>query len=266
MTDSEVIVEKSDGVLWARINRPSALNALNETVLASIFKVLDQIEHDQDIRVLVLTGTGRAFSVGLDIDCLTRGFEDHAYFRFLLAQVTGICRRIEESPVPVITAINGLARAGGFEMILASDFSFAASDAKIGDNHLLFSVMPGGGASQRAPLRLGTQRAKELIFTGRWMSAQEAAEAGLVLGHFPPQELEGAVTEFAQSMTMLSRNCLAATKRAMNKGNSMPLLDGIDLETALFFEYLDKYSDGPNRFKQYLRSRESEEETNSANS
>lgn len=251
-----VLAEAHDGALWVTICRPDVLNALNEEVLDGLEEGLDRVAGDPSCHALCVTGAGEAFSVGLDIDCLERGFGDHAYFRHLLGRVNRVLDRIEDCPVPVVAAVNGLARAGGFELVLAADLAIAADEARIGDNHLNFGVMPGGGATQRAPRRLGLQRAKELIFTGRWLDGAEAAALGLVLDHVPRVELEAAVGSLVATIADKPRGVLAATKRAIREGAGLPLQSGTGLETSIFFEYLDSDPAAKDGFYRYLRRRD----------
>jgi len=217
-----VVVEDRGAALWATISRPGALNALDEEVLDHLESALDRVRDDPTRRALCVTGSSTAFSVGLDIDCLERGFRNHEYFRQLLDRVNHLLGRFEDCPVPVIAAVNGLARAGGFEIILAADLAIAADEARIGDNHLQFGVIPGGGATQRAPRRLGTMRAKELIFTARWLDAAEATALGLVLDHVPKAELRAAVDALVARIADKPRGALAATKQAMRDGRDLP--------------------------------------------
>jgi enoyl-CoA hydratase/carnithine racemase len=114
---SVVVVENRGAALWATISRPGALNALNEEVLDHLESAIDRVPDDPARRALCVTGTGTAFSVGLDIDCLQRGFGDHGYFRHLLGRVNHLLGRFEDCPVPVIAAVNSLARASGFEIV-----------------------------------------------------------------------------------------------------------------------------------------------------
>ncbi|MGH9109635.1 MAG: enoyl-CoA hydratase/isomerase family protein [Acidimicrobiales bacterium] len=232
-------VEDRGAALWATITRPHALNAVDEDVLDHLESALDRVDDDPTRRAMCVTGSGRAFSVGLDIDCLDRGFGDHGYFRHLLGRFNHVLGRIEACPVPVIAAVNGLARAGGFEIVLAADLAIAADEARIGDNHLQFGVMPGGGATQRAAQRLGPMRAKELIFTSRWLDATEATALGLVLDHVPRAELLAAVDGLVAQIADKPRGVLAATKRAIRDGRDLPLDAGVACETATFFDYLD---------------------------
>lgn len=194
--------------------------------------------HDEEVRALVLTGAGETFCVGLDIDLLGRAFKDSSYFRDVLHRFNLLLRKLERLPVPVIAAVNGLARAGGFEIMLACDLVLIAEEARVADNHLAFGIVPGGGATQRAPRKLGPQRARELIFTGRWVEGEEAAEIGLALRAVPRSELDRSVEELVDQLRPLSRACLAATKRAMNVGADLPLEEALVVEIEEFMRYL----------------------------
>lgn len=250
-----VLVQRRGAALWATISRPDALNALNEAVLDGLERALEEAGGDETCHAVCLTGEGPAFSVGLDIHCLQRGFGDSAYFRFLLRRVNRLLDRVEGCPVPVVAAVNGLARAGGFELLLAADLAIAADEARIGDNHLPFGVIPGGGATQRAPRRLGTQQAKNLIFTGRWLDGIQAAAMGLVLDHVPRAELTAAVDALVATLAAKPRGALAAAKRAINEGAALPLRAGVELETNAFFDYLDTDPEARDGFTRYLQSR-----------
>lgn len=251
-----VIIDERGPALWATINRPKALNAINEEVLDGLEAALDKAEKNFGIRALCITGLESAFSVGLDIECLDRGFRDHEYFRNLLNRFNDYLARIEQSEIPVIAAVNGLTRAGGFELLLACDLSIAANEAQIGDNHLEFGVIPGGGATQRAPRRLGMQQAKELIFTARWLDGAEATALGLVARNVPREDLTSSVELLISSIATKNRYAIAATKRAMHDGAELPLKKGVEFETAVFFEYLDSHEEASEGFKRYWIKRQ----------
>lgn len=248
-------VTERDRVVYATLHRPGALNAIDDGVVEALDAVLARIEADLSIRALVLTGTDEVFCVGMDLDCIARGFNDHAYFRGFLERLSAVLLRMEGLPVPVVAAVNGLARAGGFELILASDLAIAAHEARIADNHTQFGVIPGGGATQRAPRRIGVQRAKELIFTARWIDGREAAAYGLVLGSVPRVELAAATEELVDQFRTKSRACLAAAKAAMNDGARLAVADGVRLEIDRFFEYIDESPDAREGFNAYREKR-----------
>lgn len=251
-----VLLEERGPALWATISRPGALNALDEAVLEGLEQAVGRAGREPGCRALCLTGAGDAFCVGLDTDCLERGFRERAYFRLLLHRVNRLFELIGACPVPVVAAVNGLTRAGGFELLLATDLAIAADEARVGDNHLPFGVVPGGGSTQRAPRRIGVQRAKELIFTGRWLDGAEAAELGLVLAHVPRRELVAAVDSLVATLARKPRGALAAAKLAVQEGAALPLDAGVAFEMSVFFEYLDTDPEAQEGFRRYLRRRE----------
>jgi enoyl-CoA hydratase/carnithine racemase len=249
-----VIVER-DRVLWLTLDRPQALNAVNEVVLDELEAACAAVESNAQLRALVVTGGGAAFCVGMDLGCLDRGFADPAWFRAFLERFNALLLRLERLPVPTIAAVNGVTRAGGFEILLACDLALCADEARIGDNHTQFGVIPGAGASQRAPRRLGMQRAKELIFTARWLSGPEAVEAGLVLRSVPAAKLESSVEELLDQLRDKSRDCLAAAKAAIDRGAELGLEAGLRGELEEFFRYLAESPDATEGFRAYREQR-----------
>ena len=231
--------EVRDRVGYATLNRPHALNAIDEGVLGDLAALLPQVADDQGVKALVFSGAGEVFSVGLDLGLLQKAFGDTTYFRDVLERFKTVLLGIEALPVPVVAAVNGLARAGGFELMLACDFVLIADEAKIGDTHLAFGILPGGGASQRLPRLIGRQRARELILTGRWIMGPEAVSLGLALRSVPRASLPDAVEELVARFRTLSRATLGATKAAMNEGEALPLAEALDLEIDRFIGFLD---------------------------
>lgn len=159
-------------------------------------------------------------------------------------------------PIPTVAAVNGFARAGGFELALACDLMIVAEDAKIGDNHAHVGVMPGGGATQRLPRRIGEQRAKELIWTARWLTGIEAVEYGLALRAVPGARLMTAVEELLDDLRGKPRACLAAVKRAMRDGQGLPIDDAIEVEIKQFVAYMGGEPFAREGFRASLEGRE----------
>lgn len=254
--DQAVLYEPRDRIGYLTLNRPDALNAIDEVVLETFPKILETAVSDQSIKALVISGAADVFCVGLDIELLGRAFEDLNYFRDVLGRFNKLLLQVEAAPLPVIAAVNGLARAGGFELILACDLAIAADEARIGDTHLAFGIVPGGGATQRAPRRIGHQLARDLIFTGRWMKGTEAAESGLALKSVPRSDLDSAVEELAERLRPLSRPCLARTKLVMNAGADLPLAEGLDLELEHFIRFLEEEPTSREGYLAYVERRE----------
>jgi len=228
----------TDRVAIATLTRPHAMNALDEAMLDELSAMVARVREDRAIKALIVTGSGDAFCVGLDIDLLGRAFAEHDYFGSVLARYHRVLCDLEALPVPVIAAVNGTARAGGFELILACDLVLVAHEARIADNHLAFGIMPGGGATQRAPRKLGEQRARELIFTGRWLGGVEAVVYGIALRAVPGVDLMAEAIELASVFADRSRASLAATKAAMSAGAHLPLDQALDLEREHFMRFL----------------------------
>lgn len=236
---SDPIALRIDGhVATIVIDRPRAVNAIDEAVLTGLADMLATVAADDDAKVLVITGTGDVFCAGLDIDLLGRAFDDHAYFIDVLTRYRDVLLTVERLPVPVVAAVNGLTRAGGFELLLACDLVLAANEARIGDTHTTFGILPGGGATARAPRKLGWQRAADLLMTGRWIDGVEAVELGLASRAVPRAELPAAVTELTDGFATLSRAAVVATKATMRAGAAMPVERAIDLEIERFAEFL----------------------------
>jgi enoyl-CoA hydratase/carnithine racemase len=250
-----LVVEKSKKTAYVMLNRPDSLNGINHEMIDDLAAVIEDIKSDSYVKAVVITGAGRAFSVGADIDVLTRGFNDYPSLENFLRRFNRVLNDLEALDVPVIAAVNGLARAGGFELMLACDFVIASSDARIGDNHTQFGVMPGGGATQRAPRKLGVQKAKELIFSAKWLQGQEVADYGIALKVVPDGELSSAVEELADQFRDKSRDCLAAVKRAIQRGDQLPIEDAINLEIEVFMDYVQQSPDAREGFTAYLEKR-----------
>lgn len=248
-------VRKQSNTAYVTLNRPDALNGISEQMVDDLAAAIEDVKDDSSIKALVVTGAGRAFCVGADIDVLKRGFDEFDFLETYLRRLNRVLLNLEALEVPTIAAVNGIARAGGFEIALACDFVIIAHDARIGDNHTQFGVIPGGGATQRAPRRLGVQKAKELIFTARWLTGQEAVDYGIALRAVPSAELESAVEELLELLRNKSRPCLAATKRAIAGGTHLPIESAIDLEIDVFMDYVRHSPDAREGFTASLEKR-----------
>jgi enoyl-CoA hydratase/carnithine racemase len=227
-----------DRVAWLRFTRPDRLNSLSEAVLGDLDEALDQVAADTGVRALVLTGSGKAFSVGLDMGLLDRAFAEPEYFDSVLTRLGRLCLKLESLPVPTIAAVNGLARAGGFEMMLACDLVVLAEEARIGDVHTVHGVIPAGGSTVRLPRVVGAQRAREIFMTGRWIDPAEAVALGLAVRAVPGERLDAAAAELAASLTDKSRDCLGALKRQLVAVDGLALPEALEAERREFLAYV----------------------------
>jgi enoyl-CoA hydratase/carnithine racemase len=255
MSEPAVVISAESSALHTRINRPRALNAIDEQVLDGLEAALSQVAADHSLRALVITGTDEVFCVGMDIECIGRGMGDHGYFRSFIARLKSILAAIETCEVPVIAAVNGLTRAGGLELLLSCDLAVAAVDARIGDNHTAFGILPGAGTTQRAPRRIGLMRALDLVLTGRFLDGAEAARWGLVLEAVPRDEIGESVEQLVAQFRDKSRACLALAKRATRAAATLPPEAGHALEEELFFRHLETCPDSREGYDAYREHR-----------
>lgn len=236
MTFTTLRYEKSERIAMATFSTPENLNGITEARLDEIEAVLTDCETDEDIGALILTGEGRAFCVGLDLDLLDRAFADLDYFDTIVARLARIIARLENLNIPTIVANNGFTRAGGFEMSLGCDFMIVADEAKVGDVHTDAGVMPAA-VTLRLRRRVGDMRAKEILWTAKWYKGQEAVDIGLAMKSVPLADLVSEARSFAKSMIDKPRPTLAALKTIMRDGADMSVAEGAALELKSFAHY-----------------------------
>ncbi|RZB32008.1 MAG: enoyl-CoA hydratase [Desulfobacteraceae bacterium Eth-SRB1] len=233
MEYKNIIFDLKDGIATITFNRPEVLNALNEELLQELSTALDGIEEDEDIRVLVLTGAGeRSFVAGADIKELVR-------FDALQAKSfaeTGhiILNKFQALPIPVVAAVNGFALGGGCEIALACDFVYASENAMFGLPEINLGLIPGLGGTQRLPRLIGKNKAKEIIFTGKMLSAAEAMEIGIVNRVFPIKSFMDETFKVAGIIASKGKVSLRAAKQAINNGMNVDLGSGCNIEVDAF--------------------------------
>ncbi len=232
-TYKHLLFEEQNQIATITFNRPKALNALNQELLQELAGLLDVIAGNEDWRVLVLTGAGeKAFVAGADItELATLNALQGKYFAKLGQDVIN---RLQHLPIPVIAAVNGYALGGGSEMALACDFIYAADSAMFGLPEINLGLIPGFGGTQRLARLIGRNRAKELIFTGRMVKADEARDIGLVNKVCPADALMDEVLKTAALMAQKGKVSLRAAKQAINKGLDVDLATGCEIERDAF--------------------------------
>lgn len=224
--------EKSDGIGIITIDRPEALNALNLDVLHEIEARINEIEKDKELRVVILTGSGRSFVAGADISYMREmgvaaGREWGRY-------ASALFRRIELLEIPTIAAVNGFALGGGCELAMTCDVIVASEKAKFGQPEVGLGVIPGFSGTQRLPRRIGAPAAKELIFGGGMIDAARAAEIGLVQHVYPGEELMDKAKELAQSFAKNAPIAVKYAKAAIDRGMQTDIDSGIAIENELW--------------------------------
>jgi len=225
------------GVACLRLNRPEKLNALSKALLCELARHLHQLEHDAAIGCVVLTGEGRAFSAGADIDdMLARGV--HAYAD---PDRLTYWRTIAHFPKPLIAAVNGFALGGGLELALLCDIIIANQTAAFAMPEITLGSFPGDGGTQRLPRLVGKSFAMQMILTGQRIDANTAERKGLVSEVTPPHLLEARMVEIATTIARHSRAITPYAKRAVNAADEYPLAQGLAFEHRLTVEAFDTY-------------------------
>ena len=226
-------MDRQDGVALVTLDRPDALNALNRALLTELRDRLAEVAEDAEVRAVVLTGAGdRAFAAGADIKEMEPMSVDEARAWGALGHECG--RLLETMPKPTIAAVNGFALGGGCELALACDVRYASANARLGQPEANIGIIPGWGGTQRLARAVGIGMAKELIYSGRMVDAEEALRIGLVNAVFPPEEVLERALELAGSLAAKSPLVLAAAKELANRSLQGDLDAALDDEAERF--------------------------------
>jgi enoyl-CoA hydratase len=233
MTYENLVVDIADEIGTLLINRPKALNALNGKTLHEIQAAFQDLEKDTTVKVIILTGTGdRAFVAGADIlEMKNMGCLEAVHWSEFGHTTLD---QIEGSSKVVIAAVNGFALGGGTEIALACDFIVAAENARFGFPEVTLGVFPGFGGTQRLPRLIGKGPAKELIFTGTMISAQEAKQRGIVNHVFPGESLIEETHKIARTIAANGPRAIQLAKKAIDTGYDLDLKAGCHMEAVTF--------------------------------
>ena len=225
-------LEQQGHVSIMTINRPEALNALNTEVLSDLCKALDEVEANDDVYVVVLTGEGRSFVAGADIGQMKdfgavdgKAFGDAGNAVFL---------RIENFAKPVIAAVNGFALGGGCELAMACDIRIASEKAKFGQPEVGLGITPGFGGTQRLPRIVGTGKAMELILSAKVITAAEAKEIGLANQVVAPEELMPTALSLATTIASQAQIAVRASKQCIRRGMQTDITTAVTYEALAF--------------------------------
>ena len=232
MSYKNIIVEKKNKIGIITINRPQVLNALNIETLEELIKGVQELENDPTIQVAIITGKEKAFIAGADIKQM-QGMNTLQAKEFG-ARGHRLMHNIEHSRLPYIAAVNGYALGGGCEMMMACDIILASTNAKIGQPEINLGIHPGFGGTQRLPRLIGNIKAKELLFTGDPIDAQEAYRIGLINKVVEPEKLMEETEKLAQKILTKSTVQTSFIKELVNKGTNVDLLHANALEIASF--------------------------------
>jgi enoyl-CoA hydratase len=231
MKYNDIIYEVTEGIAWITLNRPERLNALSPSMLDEWIDAIETAGKDEEVRVIVVTGAGRAYCTGLDLKSLGNAkVENGEVGGERDAAGIGVIEAIQNCPKPVIGMINGHCITGGLETLYGFDLVVASEEARFADTHAKWGLRPTWGLSQRMPRTLGMMRAKELSFTCRMFGAEEAKELGLVNRVVPADKLREETIALAKLIMPNSAEAIAAIKDLFNKGMELALKDGLKYE------------------------------------
>lgn len=225
-----ILYKKEKSIALIILNRPDNLNAISLKLAKELEQIFDEIDNDNSVRVVILTGSGRAFSVGADIKEIMSPGQASLATWVARGKPLPFFNKIENLDKPVIGAINGLAIGGGCELALACDLRIASSTAKFGFGEIKIGTIPTGGGTVRAPRLIGIGKAKEMLFFGDPINAKEAYRLGLVNKIVPPKSLLSEAKKWANTLSHRPPLALKAIKSCVNVGMQMALTAAIDFE------------------------------------
>ncbi|MEX0640564.1 MAG: enoyl-CoA hydratase-related protein [Nitrosopumilaceae archaeon] len=226
---SLVTTSKSDGICTVKINRPDKLNAMNMDVAKELVNIFENLGKDDTVKVIILTGEGdKAFSAGADIEYMSKISPDESEEYAKLGQL--VTATVENVKQPTIAAVNGFALGGGCELAMSCDIRIAADTAKMGQPEVTIGIPPGWGGTQRLMRIVGIAKAKEMVYTGKMIKAEEAREIGLVNQVVELSTLMDETMKMAKTIAGNSAIAVRMSKAAINKGRNADLDTGLGIE------------------------------------
>lgn len=233
MTYDTIRYSRDDNVVTLALNRPQKLNSLNAQARAEIRRALHECSKDRGVRVVIFTGNEKVFCAGADIEELRANQSTHDVYVFS-RDFQGLFEEVKHFPRPTIAAVNGYALGGGCELALACDFCIATENARFGLPEVALGAIPAAGGTQRLPRAIGLAKAKEMLFTGDPIDAQEALRIGLVNKVVPADSLLQEAKGLAKRLIAKPALALEALKSAVDTGLNLDLTSALELEARLF--------------------------------
>jgi len=228
---TNILVDRRDGVGLITLNRPKALNALNDELVAELNLALDGFDADREIAATVITGSEKAFAAGADVKQMAQmSFTDAYESDFIAAWA-----RIADKRKPLIAAVAGYALGGGCELAMMCDIIIAADNARFGQPEINLGTLPGAGGTQRLVRAVGKAKAMDMVLTGRMMDAAEAERSGLVTRVVPAGELVEEALKIGQAIAAKSRIAVRMAKDAVNAAFETSLAEGLRYERRAFY-------------------------------
>lgn len=225
------VVARTDGSVGViELARPEKFNCLSQAAWLEIDQARAAFEADDAVRAILIRAQGKHFCTGADLDEVKSIMADKEALDAFMLRGLGTLDRLEASPLPVVAAVQGFCLAGGIELMLGADVVFAARSAKIGDQHAQWGLVPGWGGSQRLPRAIGARRALDLMFSARWLDADEAKSFGLVNYVTDDDKLQQDAMAYCMKLAERSRIGLGRMKRLAREGIELALKDALALE------------------------------------
>ncbi|MHA2251581.1 MAG: enoyl-CoA hydratase/isomerase family protein [Candidatus Kariarchaeaceae archaeon] len=227
----------TENIAKITFNRPDKLNAFSNEVLDELHVMLDKAEQDPDIRAVIITGNGKAFSAGADLSTFGEMTPEQGHEYTLKGQKA--FQRIENFPKGIIAAINGYAFGGGLEIAMACDIRIASEEVKLGASEVKIGLIPAWGGTQRLPYLVGMSRAREMVLTGNTYTAKDALDMGLLSKVVPADELDSTAAFMAAAIADNAPLAIAGAKKSMNASRTMSIEEGNALEAEIAKELTD---------------------------
>jgi 2-(1,2-epoxy-1,2-dihydrophenyl)acetyl-CoA isomerase len=229
-----VILEKNEGIATITLNRPDSMNTYSPELLSELLVVFENVTLDENVRTVILTGAGRAFSAGADIksaEQLIAMQNEHPEKEDILKLLNRVIIAIRKTPKPVIAALNGVAAGGGANLALACDLIVASEKAKFAENFINIGLVSDGGGTYLVESRVGYHRAAEIFFAGKILTAEDAHGLGLFNRVVPPDEVASEARAMAQTLSQKAPCALAAGKALLNRESLPRLMACLEDET-----------------------------------
>ncbi|WP_370289715.1 enoyl-CoA hydratase/isomerase family protein [Nocardioides sp.] len=227
-----VRLDIGEGIATLTLDRPASMNAVTTALAVALEQAVLVADRDDDVNVIVIRGAGGNFCAGGDFEEVQRlRAEGPGSLRSLFECFHAACAAVEAARVPVVAVVEGVAMAGGFELMQACDLVLVSDRARISDNHVNHGMVPGGGGSQRLPRALGRQQSLGLLLTGDRLSGQEAVAAGLAYRSFPAETFDDDVAAVVARLASRRPEATSTIKRLVRDGLALPLTEALAMET-----------------------------------
>jgi enoyl-CoA hydratase/carnithine racemase len=231
MSYENIIYQAENGVARIKLNRPSVMNALSPQLVVELLDAVKKVAADDAIKVMVVSGEGRAWSAGVDLQALNASIQGGQFSADqILIDGAEFIQIMQTMPKVAIAQVNGFCFTGALEFMLAFDLIYAAEEAKIGDTHAKWGIAPKWGMTQRLPQMVGILKAREMSFTAQAISGKEAERIGLVNRAVPLEKLEETVNQVVEQILSNSAQGIAAMKELYYKGMNTTLQEGLEIE------------------------------------